>query len=59
MAGRRVSGDQGRQPGNDKLVTVHFDVDNVFDNNYWTTGRTSLVFPGMPRIYRLSATFRF
>lgn len=46
-------------PWNETPVTVRFNVDNVFDRDYWSTGTYNFIFLGTPRIYRLSATFRF
>lgn len=47
-------------PWNDKPVTVRFNVDNVFNENYWKGANGgSFVFQGEPRTFRLSATFDF
>ncbi len=46
-------------PWNEKPVTVRFNVDNVFDNNYWSAGAWGYLYLGSPRIFRLSAAFRF
>ncbi|VCU71100.1 Ferrichrome receptor FcuA precursor [Pigmentiphaga humi] len=47
-------------PWNKKPVTVRFNVDNVFDKNYWAgTYASGFVYRGQPRTFRLSATFAF
>jgi iron complex outermembrane receptor protein len=46
-------------PWNNKPITVRFNVDNVFNKNYWSGVTTRYIQLGAPRIYRLSATFAF
>jgi iron complex outermembrane recepter protein len=47
-------------PWNEKPVTVRFNVDNVFDKDYWAgTYASGFVYRGQPRTYRLSTTFNF
>lgn len=45
-----------RAPG--QPVTIRFNVDNVFDKNYWASAWYDLA-PGAPRTYRLSLSTRF
>ncbi len=44
---------------NNKPVTVRFNVDNVFDKDYWSGANFRYIQLGAPRTYRLSATFGF
>ncbi|KZC18242.1 TonB-dependent receptor [Rhodanobacter sp. FW510-R12] len=48
---------------NDHALTVRLNVDNVFNHFYWrdtgNSGGDSYLFPGTPRLARLSATFAF
>ncbi|WP_334374849.1 TonB-dependent receptor [Bradyrhizobium sp. AZCC 1719] len=47
-------------PWNEKPITVRFNVDNVFDKNYWAgTYAAGFVYQGQPRTFRLSTTFNF
>lgn len=46
-------------PWNNKPITVRFNVDNVFGEDYWATAYTDILFLGAPRTYRLSTTFKF
>lgn len=46
-------------PWNDKPVTVRFNVDNVFDKNYWSGTNTRYIQLGAPRTFRLSTAFQF
>ena len=46
-------------PWNNKPITVRFNVDNVFGENYWSTAYVDILFLGAPRTYRLSTTFNF
>jgi iron complex outermembrane receptor protein len=46
-------------PWNDKPITVRFNVDNLFDKDYWSATNFRYVQLGAPRTYRLSATFGF
>lgn len=46
-------------PWNAKPVTIRFNVDNVFDKNYWRTAGGNYLSAGEPRTYRLSTTFNF
>ncbi|MEC5397565.1 TonB-dependent receptor [Uliginosibacterium sp. H1] len=46
-------------PWNNKPTTIRFNVDNVFDKDYWASANFRYVQLGAPRIYRLSATFAF
>jgi iron complex outermembrane receptor protein len=47
-------------PWNEKPVTVRFNVDNVFDKDYWAgTYASGFVYRGQPRTFRLSTTFKF
>ncbi|KRR00176.1 hypothetical protein CQ10_23235 [Bradyrhizobium valentinum] len=47
-------------PLNEKPVTVRFNVDNVFDKDYWAgTYASGFVYRGQPRTFRLSTTFNF
>ena len=43
-----------------KAATLRLDVDNLFDETYYTNSFSTLwVQPGTPRSVRLSATFKF
>jgi iron complex outermembrane receptor protein len=45
---------------NEKPVTVRFNVDNVFDKDYWAgTYASGFVYRGQPRTFRLSTEFKF
>ena len=44
---------------NNKPITVRFNVDNVFDKNYWSGTNTRYIQLGAPRTFHLSATFGF
>ncbi|MFT3967247.1 MAG: TonB-dependent receptor [Sphingobium sp.] len=45
---------------NEKPVTLRFNVDNVFDKDYWAGSYSSgQEYRGAPRTFRLSATFDF
>jgi iron complex outermembrane receptor protein len=47
-------------PWNEKPVTVRFNVDNVFDKDYWAgTYASGFVYRGQPRTFRLSTEFKF
>jgi iron complex outermembrane receptor protein len=46
-------------PWTNKPITVRFNVDNVFGENYWSTAYYDLLFLGAPRTYRLSTSFKF
>lgn len=46
-------------PWNNKPIIVRFNVENVFDKNYWVTGYNGFVMPSQPRTYMLSSTFTF
>lgn len=47
-------------PWNQKPVTVRFNVDNVFDKDYWAGAYSNgFVYRGQPRIFRLSTEFKF
>lgn len=46
-------------PWNDKPITVRFNVDNVFDKDYWSGTNTRYIQLGAPRSFRLSAVFQF
>jgi iron complex outermembrane receptor protein len=46
-------------PWNDEPITVRFNVDNAFGEDYWSTAYYDLLFLGAPRTYRLSTTFKF
>lgn len=46
-------------PWNNKPITVRFNVDNVFGQDYWSTAYYDLLFLGAPRTYRLSTSFKF
>ncbi|AYD04553.1 TonB-dependent receptor [Neorhizobium sp. NCHU2750] len=49
-----------RSPLNEKPVTVRFNVDNVFDKDYWAGAYAAgLVHRGAPRTFRLSTEFKF
>ena len=44
----------------DGTITIRFNVDNVFDNNYWKPMHTiGILYRSDPRTYRLSTTFNF
>jgi iron complex outermembrane receptor protein len=44
---------------NNKPITLRFNVDNVFDKDYWAGTNFRYIQLGAPRTYRLSATFAF
>jgi iron complex outermembrane receptor protein len=45
---------------NEKPITVRFNVDNVFDKDYWGGAYAAgLVYRGQPRTFRLSTEFKF
>lgn len=46
---------------NNKPITIHFNVDNVFDENYWkvTHNTAGNLLRSDPRTYRLSTVFNF
>ncbi|MCL4182472.1 MAG: TonB-dependent receptor [Burkholderiaceae bacterium] len=44
---------------NNKPITVRFNVDNVFDKDYWSGTNSRYIQLGAPRTFRLSATFGF
>ncbi|MGE4340601.1 MAG: TonB-dependent receptor, partial [Pigmentiphaga sp.] len=46
-------------PWNGKPITIRFNVDNVFDKDYWSGTNLRYVQLGAPRTFRLSATFGF
>ena len=47
-------------PWRNKPVVVRFNVDNVFNANYWAGANTNrYLYLGMPRTYLLSTTFTF
>ena len=46
-------------PWNNKPITVRFNVENVFDKNYWVAGYNGFVMPSQPRTYMASSTFNF
>lgn len=46
-------------PWNNKPIIVRFNVENVFNENYWVTGYNNLVMASQPRTYMLSTTFNF
>jgi iron complex outermembrane receptor protein len=46
-------------PWNDKPVTLRFNVDNVFDEDYWSASNFRYVQLGAPRTFWLSATVDF
>lgn len=46
-------------PWNNKPITIRFNVDNVFDKDYWSGANFRYVQLGAPRTYRLSTTFKF
>lgn len=46
-------------PWNNKPIAVRFNVDNVFDKDYWSGAQNRYITLGAPRIFRLSATFKF
>lgn len=46
-------------PWNKEPVTIRFNVDNVFDKDYWSTANNGILYFGTPRTFRLSAAFRF
>jgi iron complex outermembrane receptor protein len=46
-------------PWNNKPVTIRFNVDNVFDKDYWSASNFRYVQLGAPRTFRLSTTFKF
>lgn len=47
-------------PWNSKPVVVRFQVENLFDKNYWQGANTDrYVYLGAPRTYLLSTTFNF
>lgn len=46
-------------PWNDKPITVRFNVDNVFDKDYWSATNFRYVQFGAPRTVRISAAFAF
>jgi iron complex outermembrane receptor protein len=46
-------------PWNNKPITLRFNVDNVFDKNYWSASNFRYVQLGAPRTFWLSATVDF
>ena len=46
-------------PWNNKPIIVRFNVENVFDKNYWVAGYNGFVMPSQPRTYMASTTFNF
>lgn len=46
-------------PWNDKAITLRFNVDNVFDKNYWSASNFRYVQLGAPRTFWFSATVDF
>jgi len=46
-------------PWNDKPITVRFNVDNVFDQDYWSGTNLRYIQLGAPRTFRLSTAFKF
>ncbi len=46
-------------PWNNKPITLRFDVNNVFGEDYWSTAYYDLLFLGAPRTYRLTSSFKF
>lgn len=46
-------------PWNNKPITVRFNVDNVFDKDYWSGTNLRYIQLGAPRTFRLSTTFKF
>jgi iron complex outermembrane receptor protein len=46
-------------PWNDKAITLRFNVDNVFDKDYWSGTNNRYIQLGAPRTFWLSTTFDF
>lgn len=46
-------------PWNNKPIMVRFNVDNVFNKDYWSSSNFRYVQLGAPRTFWLSATFNF
>lgn len=46
-------------PWNNKPIIVRFNVDNVFDKNYWSGTNSRYIQLGAPRTFRISTTFKF
>lgn len=46
-------------PWNEKPITLRFNVDNLFDKDYWSTAYADILFLGAPRTFWLSATVDF
>jgi iron complex outermembrane receptor protein len=46
-------------PWNNKPITLRFNVDNVFDKDYWSGSNFRYVQLGAPRTFWLSATVDF
>ena len=46
-------------PWNSQPIIVRLDVENLFNENYWASGRLSSASMGDPRTVRLSTTFKF
>jgi iron complex outermembrane receptor protein len=44
---------------NEKPITLRFNVDNVFDKDYWSASNFRYVQLGAPRTFWLSATVDF
>jgi iron complex outermembrane receptor protein len=44
---------------NKEPIVVRFNVDNVFDKNYWSTASGNYLYLGSPRTLRLSTTLKF
>jgi iron complex outermembrane receptor protein len=42
-----------------KMLVARFNVENVFDTNYWAGGTNTLLYLGAPRSFRLSLTADF
>jgi outer membrane receptor protein involved in Fe transport len=41
------------------MLVARFNVENVFDANYWAEGTNTLLYLGAPRSFRLSLTADF
>jgi len=56
--GARYTFDNVKSPTG-KPITIRFNVENVFDTNYWATTNSSLLILGAPRTFRLSTSVDF
>ncbi len=56
--GARYTFDNVRSPTGQPMA-VRFNIDNLFDTNYWATATGNFLVQGTPRTFRLSTTVNF